>query len=117
MEQTTNTQFKLGFRYNFNPSYQPTPAEMESEGQKWGQWIGSLAQNGQFISTTQLGYEGKILHNDGTITEGIYMHNSEVLAGDMIINAKDMEEAINLSRGCPIFDAGGNVEVRAIIPM
>jgi hypothetical protein len=117
MEQTTNTQFKLVFRYNFNPSYQPTAEEMETESQKWGQWIGSLAQNGQFVSTHQLGYEGKVLQHDGSVSEGIHMNNTEVMAGDMIINAKDVDEAISLSKGCPILDAGGSVEVRSIIPM
>jgi hypothetical protein len=117
MEQTTNKQFKLVFRYNFNPSYQPSAAEMESESQKWGQWIGGLAQNGQFVTTSQLGYEGKVLHHDGSIADGIHMNNTEVLAGDMIINANDIDEALNLSKGCPILSAGGNVEVREVIPM
>jgi hypothetical protein len=117
MIQTETKQFKLVFRYNFNPSYQPTSAEMETEGQKWGQWIGGLAQNGQFVTTSQLGYEGRVLNSNGNITQGIHMQNTEVLAGDMIINAQDFEEALSLAKGSPILEVGGNVEVREVIPM
>jgi hypothetical protein len=117
MEKNEMKQFKLVFRYNYNPNYQPTPAEMEAEGQKWGQWIGGLAQNGQFVTTTQLGHEGSVLNSDGSIVAGIHMQNTEVLAGDMIINALDLHEALELAKGSPILEVGGNVEVRAIIPM
>ncbi len=117
MKQETTKQFKLVFRYHFNPSYQPTAAEMETEGQKWGQWIGGLAQNGQFVTTSQLGYEGRVLNSDSSIVHGIHMQNTEVLAGDMIINAKDFEEALSLAKGSPILEVGGNVEVREVIPM
>ena len=110
-------QFKLIFRYDFNPNYQPTAEEMESEGQKWGQWIGSLAQNGQFAGTTQLGYSGKVLKSDGSVVDNMHMNNSEVLAGDMLINAKDYSEALYLAKGSPILEIGGNVEIRDVIPM
>jgi hypothetical protein len=110
-------QFKLVFRYNFDPSYNPSPAEMEAEGQKWGQWIGGLAQNGKFVTTSQLGYEGRVLNADGSVVEGIHIQDTEVLAGDMIINAVDFDEALTLAKGSPILEIGGNVEVREVIPM
>lgn len=112
------TQFKLIFRYEFNPNYQPTAVEMETEGQKWGQWIGSLAQNGQFAGTHQLGYTGRVLKSDGSFADNMYMSNGgEVLAGDMIVNAKDFDEALLLAKGSPILEIGGTVEIRDVIPM
>ncbi len=110
-------QFKLIFRYDFNPNYEPTAAEMEQEGNKWGQWIGGMAQNGQFVSTNQLGYTGKVLKSDGSFTNTIHMNSTEVLAGDMIVNATDMEHAMELAKGSPILEVGGTVEIRDIIPM
>jgi hypothetical protein len=117
MQQTANKQFKLVFRYQFNPNYQPTAQEMETESQKWGQWIGGMAQNGQFVTTSQLGYEGRVLSTDGTIVPSMHMQNTEVLAGDMIINAQDFDEALSLAKGSPILEVGGNVEIREVIPM
>jgi hypothetical protein len=117
MKKQETKQFKLVFRYQYNPNYNPTPEEMETEGQKWGQWIGGMAQNGQFVTTSQLGYEGRVLNSDGGIVKGIHMQNTEVLAGDMIINALDFEEALSLAKGSPILEVGGNVEVREVIPM
>ena len=110
-------QFKLIFRYDFNPNYKPTAEEMESEGQKWGQWIGSLAQNGQFVGTNQLGYSGKVLNSDGSFIDNMHMNGSEVLAGDMVINAADFDEALVLAKGSPILEVGGTVEIRDLIPM
>jgi hypothetical protein len=110
-------QFKLIFRYDFNPNYQPTPEEMEVEGQKWGQWIGGLAQNGQFVGTNHLGYSGRVLKSDGSFINNIHMNGSEVLAGDMVINAQDLDEALTLAKGSPILEIGGNVEIRDLIPM
>jgi hypothetical protein len=110
-------QFKLIFRYDFNPNYQPTAEEMESEGQKWGQWIGSLAQDGKFVGTNQFGYSGKVLNSDGSFVDSMYMNGSEVLAGDMVINAQDFEEALILAKGSPILEIGGNVEIRDLVPM
>jgi len=113
----TMKQFKLIFRYDFNPNYQPTPEEMEVEGQKWGQWIGGLAQNGQFVETNQLGYSGRVLKSDGSFVDNIHMSGSEVLAGDMVINAQDLDEALTLAKGSPILEIGGSVEIRDVIPM
>ncbi|MEA5460961.1 YciI family protein [Arcicella sp. LKC2W] len=110
-------QFKLIFRYDFNPNYQPTPEEMEVEGQKWGQWIGGLAQNGQFVETNQLGYSGRVLKSDGSFVDNIHMSGTEVLAGDMVINAQDLDEALGLAKGSPILEIGGSVEIRDVIPM
>lgn len=110
-------QFKLIFRYDFNPNYQPTAAEMESESQKWGQWIGGLAQNGSFVGTSQLGYTGKVLAADGNVTNQMHMNQAEVTAGDMTVNANDFDHALEMAKGSPILNWGGSVEIREVIPM
>jgi hypothetical protein len=33
----------------------------------------------------------------------------------MLIEAKDLEQALEVSKGCPIFDVGGSVEVRPVM--
>jgi hypothetical protein len=39
------------------------------------------------------------------------------VGGYTLIEAKDLAQAAELSKGCPIFDAGGMVEVRPIQKM
>ncbi|MBN9160557.1 MAG: hypothetical protein J0I07_06320, partial [Myxococcales bacterium] len=38
-----------------------------------------------------------------------------IVGGFLIVTAKDLEQAAELAKGCPIFEAGGRVEVRAIV--
>jgi hypothetical protein len=33
------------------------------------------------------------------------------------VEARDIDQAVELSRGCPIFEGGGSVEVRPIMKM
>jgi hypothetical protein len=38
----------------------------------------------------------------------------DVVNGYMLIEAADIEQAVELSKGCPILDVGGSVEVRPL---
>ena len=40
-----------------------------------------------------------------------------MVGGYVIVNAKDMNEAVEISKGCPIFNENGKVEVRPIQKM
>jgi hypothetical protein len=39
------------------------------------------------------------------------------VGGYTIIKADSLDEAAEISKGCPILQIGGSVEVRALIPM
>jgi len=95
--------------------YQPTPEDIQAEIKKWQDWIGGIAAQGKFKSTDALGYTGKTLHADGGITDGPYAEMKEIVGGYLICQASSIDEALELSRGCPIFDIGGKVEVRDIM--
>jgi len=34
----------------------------------------------------------------------------------MMVKAEDLDDAVTLAHGCPIFDLGGTVEIRPFIP-
>jgi hypothetical protein len=51
------------------------------------------------------------------VTNGPYVEIKESIGGYTIIKADSLEEATEISKGCPILFVGGSVEVRAIIPM
>jgi hypothetical protein len=51
------------------------------------------------------------------ITNGPYTEIKESVGGYSIVKAASYDEAVELSKGCPIFDAGGSVEVREIAIM
>jgi len=51
------------------------------------------------------------------VTDGPFIEAKELVGGYLIVNAKDINEAVEISKGCPIFDLDGKLEVRPIQKM
>ncbi len=95
-----------------------TPEEMQAEMEKWGQWIGTIASQGKLIATDALDMGGKLIAQRGAvITDGPYVESKELVTGYMVLQADSEEEAVEFSKGCPIFDIEGIVELRKLMGM
>ena len=46
--------------------------------------------------------------------DGPFVEGKEEVGGYLIVSAKDLNEAVALAKGCPIFENNGTVEVRPI---
>jgi hypothetical protein len=110
-------EFMLLFSFEPNNDYQPTEIEMAESHQQWGAFIGKLAIEERLVSTHQLGFEGKRIFADKSIHEGINIAENKTLGGNMILKARNLDQAVELAKGCPILSMGGTVEVRNITPM
>lgn len=115
MEQLKD--FMLLFRFEPSNNYQPTEAELNEQQKQWGAYIGGIASQAKFVSTCQLGFSGKQIFADLSVKEGIAIAENQTLGGNMVVKAKNMEDATEMAKGCPILKIGGTVEVRDIIPM
>lgn len=108
--------FLLLFR---QPSYDYSNAskeEMQALVKKWQDWTGGIAAQGKLSGNgTRLALEGKVLKAGGVVTDGPFVEIRERLGSFVIIKADTLEEATTLAHGCPALDAGGSVEIRAII--
>ncbi len=108
-------EFALLFR---QPSYDysnVSPKEMEALVKKWKDWSGGIAAQGKLVSNgTRLAMEGKVLRAGGVITDGPFVEIRERLGSFIIVKADSLEEATTLAHGCPVLDAGGSVEIRAV---
>ncbi len=105
------------FRYTPNPEYRPTAEEIAQMKQDWGSFIGNIAIKEKLESTHQLGFEGKQIAADLTVSEGILIADTKMVSGTMIVKANSLEEAVEMAKDSPILKMGGTVEVRSIIPM
>lgn len=105
------------FRFEPNNEYQPTQEEQLAQQQQWGAFIGNLAIKEKLVGTNQLGFSGKRIGADLSVTEGINIAEGKTLGGNLIVRAKTIDEAVTMAKGCPILNMGGTVEVRDIIPM
>lgn len=110
-------EYMLIFRFQPDPNFQMTPEQEAESGKQWGNWIGAVAGQGKFVSTSQLGFEGAVLHADQSTTNSIYAANATAVGGNMVVKADSVSDALDLSKGCPILGMGGSVEIREILPM
>lgn len=104
--------FMLIFKMDINPSYQPSPKELTTMKNAWGNYIGNIAQNARLVSSHQLGYEGTIIINNNETKIDFEAQKKESISGNLVVKASDLNEATNIAKACPILQAGGSVEVR-----
>src|SRR5689334_11624995 len=86
--------------------------------QKWMKWMESLGQKGILVGGEPLQPSGKQVNGSKkVVTDGPFVEAKELVGGYLIVNAKDINEAVEISKGCPIFDLDGKLEVRPIQKM
>jgi hypothetical protein len=83
--------------------------------QSWMTWMQGLAQNGILTSGENLQRIGKQVNGKSkVVTDGPCIEAKEMVNGFLIINATDINEAVEIAKGCPIFEENGKVEVRPV---
>jgi hypothetical protein len=95
-----------------------SPEQSEKVMQKWMSWMQDLASKGHMKDRGQpLEETGKVVRRDKTVTDGPYAESKDLVGGYTLVEAKDLGQAAELSKGCPIFDNGGFVEIRPVMEM
>ncbi|WP_420581201.1 YciI family protein [Reichenbachiella sp.] len=95
-----------------------TPEEMQAHMAKWSVWMQGLAEDNKLIAGEPLQKEGKVVRNAGAlITDGAYAEGKEMVGGYLIVKSDTLDGAVEISKGCPIYEDGGSVEVREIMKM
>ena len=92
-----------------------SPEAMQAELDKWNNWIGGIAAQGKLVGAEALEQGGKVVSGSKHVTtDGPFVESKELVSGYLILEAGSIEEAIELSKGCPIYEIEGRVEVRPI---
>jgi len=96
-----------------------SPAEMQEVMQRWMTWMKELDGQGVLKDPGQpLERAGKVVAGaKKAVTDGPYAETKDLVGGYSLVEARDLEHAAELTRGCPIFDVGGAVEVRPVAKM
>ena len=96
-----------------------SPAEGQETMQKWMAWMKELGASGHLKEVgSPLEKTGKLVSGSKkVVSDGPFAEAKDVIGGFTLVTAKDIDEAAELSKGCPIFAAGGAVEVRPILQM
>jgi hypothetical protein len=96
-----------------------SPEEMQQQMATWVAWMKQLGAEGRIKDPgNPLERTGKVVSGrQRIVNDGPYAEAKDLVGGYIVIEAADLTEAAELARSCPIFEAGGFVEVRPIRTM
>lgn len=112
-------EYLLLFRGGEGGKLQESPEEWQVHMQKWMLWMGDLKEKGKLIGAQPLTPTGHVVKGKNkVVSDGPFMEGKEMVGGYLACKADTMEEAIEISKGCPILEFdNGIVEVREIKEM
>ena len=95
-----------------------SPEQMQQVMQKWMSWMQGLAEKGHLKDRGHpLEAGGKVVGGRSkNVTDGPYAEK-DLVGGYSLIEANDLAQATELSKGCPILERHGSVEIRPIMQM
>ncbi len=95
-----------------------SPEAMQANMGKWMAWVEKLKKTNQYLAGDPLLPGGKLISGKNkNVTDGPYTEGKEVVGGYFIIEAADINEAVEVSKDCPDFDLGSSVQVRQVLKM
>ena len=95
---------------------QPSPEQLEIYMKQYHDWVGGIAAQNKFVGGKGLSTEGRVIKSNHVVTDGPFAEIKESIAGFIMIRANDFEEAVALTKSCPILNGDGNsVELRKIV--
>jgi len=112
-------KFMYLFRGGVNHAHNAQDSEAAKKNmQAWINWMKSLGEKGILVSGEPLQPTGKNVNGKKkVVSDGPFTEVKELVGGYLIVNAKDINEAVEFSKGCPIFEEDGNVEIRQVQKM
>jgi len=93
-----------------------SPEQRQKHLEKWVAWFKDLNGKGVIKNPGHpLEDTGKVVNGTHkTVKDGPFAEAKDVVAGFIVVEANDLAHAVELSKGCPILEVGGSVEVRPV---
>lgn len=94
-----------------------TPERAQKSMEGWLVWMRELEEKGALKDSGQpLDRAGRVVRGSRKIvTDGPYLEAKDLIAGYIVVEARDIEEATELSLGCPMLAGAGSVEIRPVM--
>jgi hypothetical protein len=93
-----------------------SPEQMQKSMQKWLAWFKELNDKGLVKDPGHpLERSGKVVKGERkSVHDGPFAEAKDIVNGYILVEAVDLPHAVEISKGCPILEAGGSVEVRPL---
>lgn len=112
---------KFIYLFRTNPAaYQSlSPEQMQQTVKKWMDWRNTLEKNGHAQQVgNRLDGTGKVVRGKAkAVTDGPYVEVKDFIQGFLVVEARDLDQAAEVAKGCPILESEGTVEIRPFVNM
>ena len=111
------SQFMLFIRGGSETSENLSPEQIQQALERYRAWAQKLRAQGKLASAEKLkDNKGLILstRNGQVVVDGPFAETKETIGGYFIIDAVDLDEAIEIAKESPAIQNGGIVELREI---
>jgi hypothetical protein len=104
------------FIFRGNDVRSDSPEQLQQHMQKWFAWFDGLSKSGVYKGQgAPLERGGKVVRGARKqVSDGPYAEAKDLVGGYAIVEAKDLDAAVELALGCPTYEKGGAVEVRPV---
>jgi len=102
------SQFIISYLGGNQPS---TPEQGKQHFEKYKAWLSSIGDS--MVSPANPFKNTCTIKPDGSVTEG----SSTSMSGYTIIEADDMDKALELAKTCPFLDIDGTLEISELVQM
>jgi len=109
-------EFMFLFRFGTNEK-KASPEEFQKEAMKWQEWTSALMKEGRLTPGLRLSSNAKVIKTkDKRVQDGPFAEGKEVVGSYCTVKARDLDEAVEMAKKCPIMDhEDASVEVREIV--
>jgi hypothetical protein len=107
---------EFSFLYRGRADTTGSPEQRQQHIAKWAAWFKDLGAGGHLKEIGHpLDPAGMVVRGrEKIVTDGPFVEAKDMIGGFSVVEAKDLAHALELSKGCPILEVGGCVEVRPI---
>jgi hypothetical protein len=114
--ETTTAEYMLLFR---GPHWDRglSPQELQAAVDKLMAWFEGLSERGKIKAAQPLGAQGRNISgaNGGLVVDGPFAESKEAVGGYLMLQADNLNEAVEIARSMPTLKYGITVEVRPIL--
>jgi hypothetical protein len=96
-----------------------SPEQLQQHMQKWQAWFETLTRSGAYKGQgAPLEARGKLVRGTRkAVSDGPFAEAKDLVGGYAIVEARDLEAAVEIARGCPTYEKDGAVEIRPVRAM
>src|ERR1700733_7936964 len=115
MTTPTTTDYMLLFRgTDWNRGL--SSEEIQNVMNRWIAWLDRLVEQGKTSAGQPLTNQGKVISGKKgqTVLDGPFAESKEAVAGYILLQVNNLDEAVEIAKECPGLDYGLTVEVRVV---